>query len=189
MLVTNISCVDRRNRTRASLREAALRLFAADGYDQTTTAQVARHAGVSEMTLFRHFASKEALLVEDPFDPEMADEVRARPGSEKPMRAVAEGIRKAWTAMAASEVADLRWLLGVVSGTPSLQGALERSSARTASALTVALEDRGVAAGEARVAAAAVIAGLSRALLDWSRDEERDLNMWVNLALDVLGGH
>lgn len=170
------------------MREAALHLFAEHGYDQTTTAQVARHAGVSEMTLFRHFASKEALLVEDPFDPLMADGVRARPVAEKPMRAVAEGIRGAWTAMAASEVADLRWLLGVVSGAPSLQGAVERSSGRTASELTVALEDRGVATGEARVAAAAVIAGLSRALLDWSRDEECDLSTRVNLALDVLGG-
>lgn len=170
------------------MREAALHLFAEHGYDKTTTAQVARHAGVSEMTLFRHFASKEALLVEDPFDPVMADAVRARPAAEQPLRAVAEGIRAAWTAMAASEVADLRWLLGVVSGAPSLQGALERSSARTAAALTVALEDRGVATAQARVAAAAAIAGLSRALLDWSTDADCDLDASVNLALDVLGG-
>ncbi|MDQ2850414.1 MAG: TetR/AcrR family transcriptional regulator [Actinomycetota bacterium] len=163
-------------------------LFAEHGYDRTTTAQVARHAGLSEMTLFRHFASKEALLLEDPLDPVMADEVRARPVSENPMRAVAEGIRQAWSTMAASEVAHLRWLLGVVSDTPSLQGALERSSGQTASALAAALEDRGVATCKARLASAAVIAGLSRALLDWSRDEECDLDARVNLALDILGG-
>lgn len=171
------------------LREAALRLFTEHGYDGTTTAQVAQHAGVSEMTLFRHFPSKEALLLEDPFDPVMADAVRARPIPENPMRAITEGIRQAWTRMDASEVADLRWLLRVVSGTTSLQGALERSSGLTVSALTVALEDRGVATGEARVAAAAVIAGLSRALLDWSRNEDGDLPACVNLALDILGGH
>lgn len=181
--------MERRNRTRASLREAALLLFAAQGYDQTTTAQVSKRAGVSEMTLFRHFASKEALLLEDPFDPVMADGVRGRPVTEKPMRAVCEGIREAWTTMAVSEMADLRWLLGVVSGTRSLRGAVERNSERTISALTVALEDRGVATGEARVAASAVIAGLSRALLDWYQDERSDLDARVNQALDVLGGH
>ncbi|KPC86144.1 TetR family transcriptional regulator, partial [Streptomyces sp. NRRL WC-3753] len=39
-------------------------MFAAQGYDATTTAAVAERAGVSEMTLFRHFATKEALLLE-----------------------------------------------------------------------------------------------------------------------------
>lgn len=180
--------MDKRDRTHASLRDAALRLFAEHGYDTTTTAQVARHAGVSEMTLFRHFATKEALLLEDPFDPVMAKEVRARPVSEQPMRAVCEGVRAAWTTMSASDVADLRWLLGMVSGTASLHGAVERSSHETVSALTDALQDRGVAPVAARVAATATIAGLSRALLDWSRDEDGDLNERVTLALDVLGG-
>lgn len=176
------------DRTKASLRGVAVLLFAEQGYDKTTTAQVARHAGVSEMTLFRHFASKEALLLEDPFDPVMAEGVRARPAEEEPMRAVCEGIREAWTTMAMSEIADLRWLLSVVSETPSLRGAFERNSEQTMAALTVALTDRGVPTGDARVAAAAVIAGLSRALLDWSRDSETDLDAFVNRALDVLGG-
>jgi len=171
------------------LRDAALRLFVEQGYDRTTTAQVAEHAGVSEMTLFRHFASKEALLLEDPFDPDMADAVRARPIAESAMRAIAEGIREAWSTMDASEMASLRWLLGVVASTPSLKGALERSSDQTVAALTIALEDRGVATGEARVAAAAVIAGLSRALLDWSGNEHGDLSACVSVALDILGGH
>ncbi len=181
----------RREITRGSLRTAALRLFAEHGYDGTTTAEVARTAGVSEMTLFRHFPSKEALLLEDPFDPVMADAVRNRPSSEKPMHAVTEGIREAWTTMTPSEVAGLRWLLQEVSSTPSLQGGLERSSGQTVSALTDALEHRGVSPADARVAAAAVIAGLSRALLDWSHEQDCDENELVarvHLALTVLGG-
>lgn len=188
MLVTNIECMDRREKTRAALRTAAVSLFAEHGYDGTTTAQVAGRAGVSEMTLFRHFPSKDALLLDDPFDPLMADAVRARPDSERPMRALCQGIRKAWTTMTPSETADLRWLLGVVAATPSLQGALERSSGQTVSALTSALEDRGVTTPEARAASAAVIAGLSRALLDWSRDEGNDLDACLSSALRVLGG-
>lgn len=47
---------------RALAVEAARRLFAERGYAATTTADVARHAGVSEGILFHHFGSKEGLL-------------------------------------------------------------------------------------------------------------------------------
>jgi AcrR family transcriptional regulator len=47
---------------RARLLAAARRLFAARGYAATTTAQLAKAAGVAEGTVFHHFASKRALL-------------------------------------------------------------------------------------------------------------------------------
>ncbi len=47
---------------RASILSAALPLFAARGYDGTTTRDLARAAGVTEPILYRHFPSKEALF-------------------------------------------------------------------------------------------------------------------------------
>jgi len=44
--------------------EAARALFAERGYAATTTADVARHAGVSEGIVFHHFGSKAELLEE-----------------------------------------------------------------------------------------------------------------------------
>ncbi len=50
--------------TRTKILQAALRLFAKRGYDGTTTKDLAKSAGVAEGTLFRHFASKKAMLIE-----------------------------------------------------------------------------------------------------------------------------
>ena len=68
MLVTNICSHEHhdtdqsagRERTRARLLAAALDLFARQGYERTTVAQIAAAAGVTEMTFYRHFGSKES---------------------------------------------------------------------------------------------------------------------------------
>jgi AcrR family transcriptional regulator len=48
--------------TRARILKAATQVFAQAGVQGATTREIARIAGVNEVTLFRHFASKEQLL-------------------------------------------------------------------------------------------------------------------------------
>jgi AcrR family transcriptional regulator len=48
--------------TERSLRDAALKLFASQGYDTTTIEEVADKAGVSARTFFRYFPTKESVL-------------------------------------------------------------------------------------------------------------------------------
>jgi TetR/AcrR family transcriptional regulator, repressor of fatR-cypB operon len=48
--------------THQRLARAALELFTTQGYHTTTTPQIAKRAGVAEGTIYRHFASKQALL-------------------------------------------------------------------------------------------------------------------------------
>jgi len=50
--------------TRTRILQAAQRLFAHKGYDGTTTRDLAQAAGVAEGTIFRHFDSKKAILIE-----------------------------------------------------------------------------------------------------------------------------
>jgi len=45
-----------------SILQAALKLFAENGYNATATSKVAQEAGVSEGLIFRHFGNKEGLL-------------------------------------------------------------------------------------------------------------------------------
>ena len=57
----------RKVETRQLLQRQALRLFRRDGYDQTTMNAIAEAAGVSAMTVYRHFPTKEDLVIWDEF--------------------------------------------------------------------------------------------------------------------------
>ena len=50
--------------TRQRLIRTALELFTTRGYHDTTTAQIAKKAGIAEGTIYRHFASKQQLFNE-----------------------------------------------------------------------------------------------------------------------------
>jgi AcrR family transcriptional regulator len=52
----------RKERRRQALKDTALRLFASQGYDATTTEEIAERAGLSWRTFFRHFPTKESVL-------------------------------------------------------------------------------------------------------------------------------
>ena len=48
---------------RAEIQQAALRLFAANGFDNVTTEAIAEEVGISPSTFFRHVPNKEHLLL------------------------------------------------------------------------------------------------------------------------------
>ncbi|MCV7370543.1 TetR family transcriptional regulator [Mycolicibacterium duvalii] len=52
----------RGQRNRQALIDAALELFAADGYESTTVEHISARAGVAPRTFFHHFAAKEDIL-------------------------------------------------------------------------------------------------------------------------------
>jgi len=55
----------KKRRTRVAHVEAAYRLFDAQGYDRTTTAEIAAAADVSVATLYKYFPTKERLVFTD----------------------------------------------------------------------------------------------------------------------------
>ena len=53
---------ENKRRTELGLQHVALELFAKNGYDATTTDEIAERAGVSPRTFFRYFPTKESVL-------------------------------------------------------------------------------------------------------------------------------
>jgi len=82
-------------RTRASIREHALRLFRDHGYDDTTVEQIAAAAEVSPSTFFRYFPTKEDVVLRDDFDDRILEAFARQPPSLTPVAAVRAALRDA----------------------------------------------------------------------------------------------
>lgn len=178
----------RRERTRARLLARALDLFERQGFEATTVAQIARAAGVTEMTFFRHFAAKDRLVVEDPYDPVIADAVAAQPCTLAPLPRAVAGLREAWGRLPQPESDTVRRRVRIAALTPQLRASITANNSDTERILVDQLVADGADPGSARVAAAAVLAGITAALLEWSQREDVSLADALTGALSTLEG-
>ncbi|HEU4757716.1 MAG TPA: TetR family transcriptional regulator [Agromyces sp.] len=176
----------KRERTLAALIEHALDLFEEQGYEQTTVAQIARAAGVTEMTFFRYFPAKENVLLDDPYDPVLTAAIADQPRELPPFIRAVRGIRRAWRALPEPETPVIRRRVRIAARTPALRGAVWRSTGNTERAIVDQLVTDGAAPETARVAAASVLAALVAGLLSWADDEGGALADAIERALDVI---
>jgi len=80
--------------SRGRLQEAALALYAERGFDQTTAAEIAARAGVTERTFFRHFTDKREVLFGGSglLRERIVSGVAGAPAGHTPLEAVARGL-------------------------------------------------------------------------------------------------
>jgi AcrR family transcriptional regulator len=163
---------------RGRLQEAALALYAEHGYDQTTTAQIAARAGLTERTFFRHFADKREVLFGGStiLGERLVAGVVGAPARSSPLDAVAAGL-DAGAQMLGEFRRDLtRQRQAVIDATPELH---ERELAKLddyAAGIRAALIERGVDQLQATLAAEAGTSILRVAMQQWAREgEPRDL--------------
>src|SRR3984957_14510442 len=95
-------------RTRASLREHALRLFREQGYQATTVEQIAAAAEVSPSTFFRYFPTKEDVVLQDDMDLRLVESLARQPPDRSPIAAVRAALREAWGSFTPAEWEEIR---------------------------------------------------------------------------------
>jgi AcrR family transcriptional regulator len=182
----------KKQRTREAIRREALRLFDAQGYDETTIEQIAEAADVSPSTFFRYYPTKEDVVLSDDYDPMLAAALLARPQDEP----LATSLRRAMTEtmgtlFAESESQSMLWTRSkLVLDVPSLRarihdgmesmrrelaGAFSRRTGRPADDLDV------------DILAGAVAGALSTVAMRWLRDgRQADLIDLVDRAVEML---
>ena len=85
----------KKQQARADIADAALELFADQGFDDTTVAQIAQRAEVSPATVARYFPTKESLLFpgHEVNAPALRRAIAERPAHESPYDAVIGALR------------------------------------------------------------------------------------------------
>lgn len=158
--------------TRERLQREALRLFSERGFDNVTVEEVARAAGVSHMTFFRHFPTKDSVVVDDPYDPLIGTAVAAQPRDLPALERIRLGLLEAWEGIDAPDDEATRTRFRLMAGHPSLRARAWENNSRTEAIIVEALTGTGVDRLEARVAAGAVLGALTAALIDWGEHED-----------------
>ncbi|BDP41656.1 TetR family transcriptional regulator [Deinococcus aetherius] len=172
--------------TRGRLEQAALELYIERGFEQTTVAEIAERAGLTERTFFRHFADKREVLFGDAgaWHERVVNAVVGAPPSAAPMEAVAAGLQAAG-AIFQENVERSRRRQSVIDANAELQARELSKLAALASAIRDALHRRGVAAPTAGLAAEAGIVVFRVAFERWiNQTRPQD---WSPLVRESLG--
>ncbi len=171
----------------ARLQEAAFELYTERGYAQTTVAEIAERAGLTERTFFRHFADKREVLFEgsDRFLATVVGPVDCAPPSATTLEAVTAGIEAAGSVFPAPELVARRHAL--ILANPELRERELIKLASLATSLADALRRRGVPDTAGELAAETGIAVLRIALTRWIEDPAaRPWEVHVNEGMDEL---
>ncbi len=173
---------------RSRLEQAALKLYVERGFEQTTVAEIAREAGLTERTFFRHFADKREVLFSGAAGLRelLVDTVAGRSPAAAPIDATAEAIQAAG-AWLQERREFARQRQAVIAAHPVLQERELLKLASLAAAMADALRRRGVGEPAASLTAEAGIAVFKVAFERWVDDPgEADLPRLIRESLDEL---
>ncbi len=173
---------------RGRLEQAALELYIERGFEQTTVAEIAKRAGLTERTFFRHFADKREVLFggSEELKNLLSQNVANAPDALSPLDAVAHGLQS---------LAALFELRGefpgrrqtVITANVELQERELIKLASLAAATATALHERGVAEPAASLTAEAGIAVFKVAFARWvDPGNKRDFASLIQESLDAL---
>jgi AcrR family transcriptional regulator len=165
-----------------------MELYRERGFEQTTVAEIAKRAGLTERTFFRHFADKREVLFAGAsgLQEVLVSTVASAPASLAPIDAIAAALAVAGAMLQERhEYAGQRQT--IIAANPELQERELIKLASLASAMAEALRQRGVSDPAASLSAEAGIAVFKIAFERWHREAgQRDLPELIRDSLDEL---
>jgi len=181
-------------RTRASIREHALRLFRENGYQRTTVEQIAAAAEVSPSTFFRYFPTKEDLVLQDDMDTRMVEAFERQPPGLGPVAAVRAATREVFESYSEADLDVIRETSTLSVTVPEVRARAMDEFARTIAVISEALARRtGRPADDLAVRAVAgaiigVIMSITMPWEGWSSDRRAIVDMFdrIDQALALL---
>ena len=175
---------------RGRLAKAAMTLYADQGFDQTTVAEIAARAGLTERTFFRHFADKREVLF---YGQEMLQDLLVRTVADAPASATAMGAVGAAFEAAGAVLQEnperVRLRDAIVSAHAELRERELIKLAALAAAVASALRDRGIPEPTASLAAETGAAVFKIAFTRWIGESgQPDLPGIIGESMRELGG-
>jgi AcrR family transcriptional regulator len=157
---------------RGRLVQAAMQLYGEHGYEQTTVAEIAERAGLTERTFFRHFADKREVLFFGSADLQavMVEALDQAPREISPLDAVAAALDAA-AGMLGSNREHSRARQSLITANPALQERELVKMATLAGVLADGVRRRGVPDPAAVLTAEAGIAVFRVSFERWIADD------------------
>ena len=154
---------------RERLETAALDLFAENGYEETTVAQIADRAGLNRATFFRHFADKREVLFggEDVLAGLFADGIRAAAPDATLTECLQAALAATGVAMTPRQRAKAAQRVRVLATNSEVQERGLLKHARIARSISAALRERGADELTARLGAEVGLLAFSIAVERW----------------------
>ena len=174
---------------RGRLQRAALELYSERGFDNTTVAELAEHAGLTERTFFRHFADKREVLFFGAAELQafLVNEVDNAPASGGPLQMITAALDAAATSFFGDGGDYARQRQAIIAANSELQERELIKLAALAAALAEALRRRGVSDPAASLAAEAGIAVFRVGFEAWASDTgEQTLSEHIRATADEL---
>jgi AcrR family transcriptional regulator len=171
------------------LAQAALELFGERGYENSTVAEIAERAGLTERTFFRHFSDKREVLFWGAGELQafLVDGVDGAARSLTPIEAVVAALDAAAAGFFEERRQQSRQRQAVIVANTELQERELIKLASLASAIAEALRRRGVGDPAASLAAEAGIAVFKIAFAAWTDEAgERTLSELIGQSVSEL---
>ncbi len=165
-----------------------MQLYIERGFEQTTVAEIANRAGLTERTFFRHFADKREVLFwgAGALQELIVDTLAGAPASAAPIDAVAAALEAAGV-LVEGRREGARQRQAIIAANAELQERELIKLATLAAAIARVLRERGLTDPAATLTAEAGVAIFRVAFECWIKDaSDQDLAHFIRVSLDEL---